>query len=73
MLILGRPVGTGKLFLGGLFAVGIGGRADVGGPIAGADLCGRAEAIVVDITQTAQPRFAPTQQDQASGCRLGRC
>lgn len=38
-LFLGRPVvGTGKLFLGGLFAVGIGGRADVGGLIAGSDI-----------------------------------
>lgn len=38
VLVLGRPVGTGKLFLGGLFAVGIGGRADVGGLIAGGDI-----------------------------------
>jgi hypothetical protein len=58
VLILGRPVvGTGKLFLGGLFGVGIGGRADIGGPITGGDICGRAEAIVVDITLPAQPRF----------------
>ena len=37
-LILGRLVGTGKLFLGGLFGVGIGGRADVGALIAGGDM-----------------------------------
>lgn len=37
VLILGSPDGTGRLFLGGLFAVGMGGRADVGGPMAGGD------------------------------------
>jgi hypothetical protein len=68
VLILGRPVGTGRLFLGGLFAVGMGGRADVGGPIAGGDSCGREDAIVVDITLSVLPRFGPTQQDMMSGC-----
>jgi hypothetical protein len=68
VLILGRPVGTGRLFLGGLFAVGNGGRADVGGPMAGGDSCGREDTIVVDITVSMQPRFGPTPQDIVSGC-----
>jgi hypothetical protein len=38
VLNLGRLVGTGKLFLGGLFGVGIGGRADEGALIAGGDM-----------------------------------
>lgn len=50
VMIFDGPVGTGRLFLGGLFAVGIGGKADVGGPKIGGDRCGRADAIVADIT-----------------------
>ena len=70
--ILDGPVGTGRLFLGGLFAVGIGGRADVGGPIVGGDTGGRADAIVVDIELPARPRFGLTQKDGVSGCQLAK-
>jgi hypothetical protein len=50
VMIFDGPAGTGRLFLGGLFAVGIGGRADVGGPKTGGDRYGRVDAIVADIT-----------------------
>lgn len=66
--ILGRPVGTGRLFLGGLLAVGIAGRAMVGGPMAGGGIWETADAItVVDIQLPAQPRFGPAQQDWEGG------
>ena len=57
VMILDRPVGTGRLFLGGLLAVGIAGRAMVGGPMAGGGIWATADAItVVDTELPAQPR-----------------
>lgn len=61
VMIFDGPAGTGRLFLGGLFAVGIGGRADVGGPKIGGDRYGRVDAIVADITLQSS-RGRPVQQ-----------
>ena len=73
VMILGRPVGTGRLFLGGLLAVGIAGRAMVGGPMAGGGIWETADAIiVVEIKLHAQRRFGLFQQDWGSGYQLGR-
>ena len=61
VIILDGPLGTGRLFLGGLFAFGIAGRAIMGGPIAGGGTWATVEAIVVASTLPAQPRFGPPQ------------
>jgi hypothetical protein len=61
VMIFDGPAGTGRLFLGGLFAVGSGGRADVGGPKIGGDRYGRVDAIVADITLQSS-RGRPAQQ-----------
>jgi hypothetical protein len=80
VMIFDGPVGTGRLFLGGLFAVGIGGRADVGGLKTGGARCGRADAIVADIALQSsrgwdrlsreQGQWSPARQILARPCGI---
>jgi hypothetical protein len=72
VVIFEGPVGTGRLFLGGLFAVGMGGRADVGGPKTGGDRYGRGDAIVADITLQSSRGRPGSAGHGASSYQLGR-